>query len=87
VEIGIALTVGVAAEFDGEPVDEDGDVGAVIGVEAAEEILLRLASALVLADDESGDEAQDVGRPALGAELEVAPRDEELRGRGDRRRG
>src|SRR5262245_62846361 len=83
-EIGIPLAVRVAAEVDGKPVDEDGDVGAVIGVEAAEEILPRLAATLVLADHEPGNETQEVARPALREQLEVFPGNEDLRGRGDR---
>ena len=86
VQVGVALAVGVAAEVDREPVDEERDVGAVIGVEAAQEVLLRLAAALMLADDEAGDQAHDIGRPTLRAELEVEPGDEDLRGRGDGRR-
>jgi hypothetical protein len=85
-EIGIALAVGVAAQVDRQSVDEEGDVGAVVGVEAAEKVLLGLPAALVLADDEPGDEAQDVGRPAMRTQLEVAPGNEDLRRRGDRRR-
>ena len=81
-----ALTVSMAAEVDGEPIDEERDVGAVVGIEPAQEILLGLAATLMLADHEPGNEAQDVGRPALRAKLEVAPGDEDLGRRGDRRR-
>src|SRR2546428_12451343 len=86
VQVGVALAVGVAAEVDREPVDEERDVGAVIGVEAAQEVLLRLAVALMLADDEAGDQAHDIGRPTARGEVEGRPRAEELRGRGDGRR-
>src|SRR5207244_13466147 len=41
-------------------VGEHRDVGAVIGVEAADEILIRLAAARVLRDDEPRHVAQDV---------------------------
>jgi len=85
-KIGVALTVSMAAEVDGEPIDEERDVGAVVGIEPAQEILLGLAATLMLADHEPGNEAQDVGRPALRAKLEVAPGDEDLGRRGDRRR-
>ena len=85
-QVGVALAVGVAAQVHGQAVDEEGDVGAVVGVEAAEQVLLGLASALVLADDEARDQAQDVGRPALGAQLEVLPGNEQLGGGRDRRR-
>ena len=79
-QIGVPLAVGVAAKVDRKPVDEEGDVGAVVGVEAAEKILLRLAPALMLADHEPGDEAQEVGRPALREQLEVFPGNENLGG-------
>src|SRR5262249_10227868 len=51
VQIGVSLAVRVAAQVDRQPVDEEGDVGAVVGVETAEEVLLCLAATLVLADD------------------------------------
>ena len=86
-KIGVTLAVGVAAEVDGEAVDEERDVGAVIGVESAQEVLLGLAAALMLADHEAGNETQNVGRPPLGAQLEVAARNEDLGRRRDRRRG
>ena len=86
-KIGVTLPVGVAAEVDGEAVDEERDVGAVIGVEPAQEVLLGLAAALMLADHEAGNESQDVGRPPLGAKLEVAPGNEDLGRCRDRRRG
>src|SRR5256886_17573466 len=66
VKVGIPLTVGMGSEIHGHPVDEERDVGAVVGVEAPEEILLRLATPLVLADDEPGNEGPTVAGPALG---------------------
>lgn len=63
VQVRVALPVRVAPQVDGQPVDEEGEVGAVVGVEPAKEVLLGLAAALVLVDDEPRDQAQDVGRP------------------------
>jgi hypothetical protein len=60
VEIGVALTVGVRAQVHRHAVDEERDVGAVIGVEAPQEILLGLASALMLAQDQARHEAEDI---------------------------
>ena len=88
VEVGVTLAVGVAAEVDGQIVDEQRDVGAVIGVEAAQEVLLGLAAALVLADDEARDQPQDLGGPSRREQLDVIAGDHHLRrGRGGQRRG
>jgi hypothetical protein len=40
VEVGIALAVGVAAQVDGQGIDEERDVGTVVRVEAAQQVLL-----------------------------------------------
>ena len=79
-EIGVALAVGVATEIDGEPVDEEGDVGAVVGVEAAQEVLFRLATSLMLADHQPGDESQDVSGSTLRQKLAVATGNQDLGG-------
>ncbi len=44
----------VAGEIDGDPVDGEREVGAVIEVEPAQEVLVRLAVARVLGDDHAG---------------------------------
>ena len=80
VQIGVALPVGVAPEVHGQAVGEEGDVGAVVAVESAQEVLVGLAPAVVLRDHEAGDQAQDVRGPALGPELEALAGDEDLRG-------
>jgi hypothetical protein len=88
VEIGVALAMRVRAEIHGEAIDGERDVRAVVRVESAEQVLLGLAAPLVLADDQAGHEAEHVGRPAVGAQLEVAPRDQQFgRRRRDRRSG
>ncbi len=75
-KIGITLAVGVAAQVHRQTIDEECDVGAVIGIEASEQILFRLAAALVLADDEAGNQTQHVGDPTLREKLEIATRDQ-----------
>ena len=86
VQVGVSLPVGVAPQVHGQPVDEQRDIGAVVGVEAPQEVLLGLSSSLVLPEDEAGDQAQHVGRPTLRAQLEVALGNEHVGRRGDRRR-
>ena len=54
VDVGIALAVAVGAHVDRHAVDRDGEVGAVVEVEAAQEILVGFALAAVLRDDEAG---------------------------------
>src|SRR4029079_6208705 len=55
VGVDVAVAVAVAGEVDGHAVDEDGDVGAVIGVDAAQEPLLGgAAAAVVLREQEAG---------------------------------
>jgi hypothetical protein len=86
VQVGVALAVSVRAEIDGHVVEEESHVGAVVGIEAAEEVLRGLAASLVLTHHEARHETQDVGGPALRTELEVAAGDE-LFGRGGGRGG
>ena len=54
VEIGIALPVRVRAQIDRHIVERDVDVGAVVEIESAQEILVRLALGAVLDDDQAG---------------------------------
>ena len=81
VQIRVALAVSVASQVDGQAVDEDRQVGAVVGVEPADQVLLGLASPLVLIDDEARHETKDVGRTPLWAHLEVSAGND-LLGRG-----
>ncbi len=64
VQVREALAVRVAHGVDGHVVDEERHVGAVVEVEAAREVLLRLAAAGVLHGEEAG---HDLEQP-LGAE-------------------
>ena len=61
VGVGVALAVAVARHVDGHAVGVDRDVGAVIGIEAADEVLIRFSAAGVLADHQARHLAQDVG--------------------------
>jgi len=70
-EIRVPLAMGVAAQVDGHPVHEDGEVGAVVRVEPPNEVLLGLAPTLVLVDDQPRHETKDVGGPPLGPQFEV----------------
>jgi hypothetical protein len=85
VQIGVALAVGVRAEVDRHAVDEQRDVGTMVGVEAAQEVLLGLAAAGVLANHQPGHEPDHVGRAPVRAQLEVLGRNQDLRRRRHRR--
>ncbi len=54
IEIGIALPMSVAWHVDRHAVDADREIGAVIEVEAPQEILVGLAAAGMLRDDDAG---------------------------------
>ena len=54
IEIGVALAVGMGRHIDRHAADISGEIGAVVEVEAAQEILVRLAVAGVLGDDQAG---------------------------------
>ena len=56
---------------DRHAVDARGEVGAVVQVEAAQEVLVRLAVAAVLRHDEPGDGLEDLGGPEDRAVLEL----------------
>ena len=58
VDVRVALAVGVATRVDRHARHIGGEVGAVIEIEAAQKILVGLAFAAVLGDDQSGDEFQ-----------------------------
>jgi len=59
--------VAVADHVDGDAVDEEGDVCAVVGVEAAEEVLVGFAAACVLYGEESWNGFEDVCGAEAGA--------------------
>ena len=63
IEIGVALAVAVRAHVDGHAVDRDRQIGAVIEIHAAQKILVGLAVAGVLGDDQAGDDFKGFGGP------------------------
>jgi hypothetical protein len=54
IEVGVALAMSVADQVDRHPVDEGGEVGAVIEIEAAQEKLVGLARAGMLRRHQPG---------------------------------
>ena len=64
VQVGITLSVRMRAHVDRHVVDEDRQIGAVVEIVAAEEILVGFALAAVLRDDQPGHGFQYV-RPAV----------------------
>lgn len=54
VDVGIALAMAMGAHVGGHAVDGDGDVAAVVEVEAAQEVLVGFSLAGMLRDDEAG---------------------------------
>ena len=63
IQVGVALAVRVAGHVGRHAVDERGEVGAVVEVVAAQEILVRLAIARVLGDDHAGHGLQHFAGP------------------------
>ena len=63
IEIGVALPMCVRAHVDRHAGEIGREIGAVIEIEAAQEILVRLAGAAVLGDDHARDVFQHFARP------------------------
>ena len=59
VHVGITLAVRVRRQIERHVVEEHGEVRAVIQIEAAQEILVRLSAARVLRDDDAGNGFQN----------------------------
>ena len=66
VDIGVALPVAMGRHVDGHAVDPDREIGAVVKVEAAQEILVGLALAGVLGDDQAGHGFKRLAGPQEG---------------------
>ena len=81
VEVGIALAMAVADHVDRQAVDADRQVGAVIEVEAAQVILVGLAAARMLADDDAGDIFHDLAGAQQRAQRQVGGADRAFVGR------
>ncbi len=70
VDVGIALTVAVGAHVDRHAVEPDGEVGAVVEVHAAQEILVGLAFAAMLRHGQAGSGLQQIARSHQGPGVE-----------------
>ena len=62
VHVRVALAVRVRRQVQRRIVDEDGEIRAVVEIEAAKIILVGLAAAGVLRDDETGNRLQNLSR-------------------------
>src|SRR5208282_1505444 len=62
VHIGVALAVRVRGQVQRHTVEENGDIRAMVEIEAAKKILVGLAAARVLRDDETGKRLQNLSR-------------------------
>ena len=86
VEVGIALAVRMGAHVDRHVVDRNGEIGAVVEIEAAQEILVGLAVAAVLGDDQAGHDFERFGGPGKWPRIDLFTADIFLaRGRHRRR--
>ena len=66
--ISIALPVGMADHIHRDAIDGNGEIRAVIRIEAAEQNLVGFAAAMMLADDQPRHQAQNVARRIRSAE-------------------
>ena len=80
VEVGVALTVRVRRHVDRHALEPRLEVGAVVEVEAANEVLVRLAVAGVLRDDEARDRLEQLAFSRQWAKAEVGRADVSLGG-------
>ena len=95
IDVGIALAVAVRAHVDRHAVDVDGKIGAVVEIEAAQEVLVGFALAAVLGDDEAGRRFQHLADAQRRNGIDLRAGHRQLargfrgwcRGRGLRRRG
>src|SRR5579872_2979670 len=71
IEVRIALSVAMARQIDRHPVDMDCEIGAVIEIEPAQEILIGLAAAAMLGHDYARNHLEDFGRSEERAILQL----------------
>jgi hypothetical protein len=81
IEIGIALAMPMGAHVDRHVVECDVDIGAVIEVEAAQEILVGLPLSAVLGGDQSRHDLEHFADSRSRLLLNLLPGDNTLRGR------
>jgi hypothetical protein len=82
VEVRIPLAVRVRRHVDRHPLDARLEIGAVIEVEAANEVLVGLSIARVLRDDEPGNRLEQLAFAQERAQTQVRPTDAPLGGCG-----
>jgi len=75
IEIGITLAVRMGAHVHRHVVDGDREVGAVVEIEAAQKILVGLAVAAVLGDDQAGHDFQRFRGPRKRPRIDVRAAD------------
>ena len=80
VQVGIALAVGMGGHVDGQAIHLQGQVGAVVQIEAAQEVLIALAFAAVLRGDQAGHQLQQLGGAGEGPLLQLCAEDIALGG-------
>ena len=76
VEVGIALAVGVGAHVDRNAVHEQGDIGAVVEVEPAQEELVGLPLPRMLGDDQAGHRLQHLAGAGDGPGVDLRAGDD-----------
>jgi hypothetical protein len=85
VHLGEALAVGVAAHVHRDAFHEEREVGAVVRIEAANQVLVRLAAPGVLGGEQARDDFQDAIGPVHAAHREASEsstnRDPDVTGR------
>ena len=80
VQVGVALAMAMGGHVDRHAVDAGSEVGAVVEVEAAQEVLVGLAVARVLGDDQAGHELEHFAGAQGRAALQQLAVDHALRG-------
>ncbi len=72
IDVGIALAVAVAAHVGGHTINEGGEIGAVIEIETAQEILVCLTLTRMLGSDQTGNGLEHLASAQNRPEVEIA---------------
>ena len=81
VQVGIALAVRVRAHVDRHAIDKGRQIGAVIEIDAAQEVLIGFPLSAVDRDHETGHGFQQLGRPKRGELQQFLAQDDSFAGR------
>lgn len=73
IDVSIALSVAVSGHVDRHTVQGDGKISAVIEIEAAQKVLVGLALAGVLGDDQARNDFQRLAGPREGHCIDLGP--------------